>query len=200
MGRQSVGFVSIGRSIFPIIKATDDQQIARAQGRNNPLITEALAEGIVVCFVRETVENLELVTEAHLALYLMKREDIVKSARRNLAERVRDSARIRTINPESGGKPFYRAILDKKFETSLLVVDEFWEKATELLQSPEIVVSIPARNMLYFADKNSIESIEAMRKEAITAYEAGIADELQLTHNMYTKENGSWVLFQPASL
>ncbi len=197
MSRQSVGFVSIGRSIFPVIKSADDSQIERAERRNNPLIMNELLEGIVICYVRETLENLELVTEAHLQPYLMNREDIAKSAKRNLAERVRDSAKIRTVNPENPSpeaKPFYRGILDKKFDTSLMVVDEFWERVEEMLQSNAVAVCIPARNALYFADANIPESVETMRLAAGESYHAGMQDELHLTQNMYVRENGEWSL------
>ena len=189
MNRQSVGFVSIGRSIFPVIKTADDSQIQRAIQRSNPLITSEISEGLVVCYVRETADNLELVTEAHLGPFLMSREDIIKAAKRNLAERAKESMRTRTMNPDN---PFYRGILDKKFDSSLMVIDEFWEIATDFVKSEKLAVSIPARNIILFSSPEVVESFEAMRLAASTFYEESIKDELQLTENIYIRENGKW--------
>jgi uncharacterized protein YtpQ (UPF0354 family) len=191
------GYVNVGQSIFPIIKSEDDPKIKMPL--NNPVLTEKIADGIVLCYVLDMGDTFEMISQKHLTEFGLTIEDVKKVAMRNLVNKVNANCKIKVMdfsdqNPQI--KPFYSIHMDNNFNPSMMLIDEFWEtNAKEIVKSDTIAVSIPAKNIIFFSDMKLMESFRTMRPVANQMYESSVEDRIQLTKNTYLRKNGKWILF-----
>jgi uncharacterized protein YtpQ (UPF0354 family) len=196
--KQREGYLNVGQSIFPIIKSQDDPKIKMAIS-NNPILTDAIAEGIVVCYVLDMGDNFEMLSTSHLKDFALTLEDVRKVATRNLIKKVNTNCKVGVMdlsaqNPQI--KPFYRVEMDNNLNPSMMLLDEFWDTtAKDIAKSDTIAVSIPAKNIILFSDMKLMESFRTMRPVAEQLYESSIQDGIALTTNTYIRKNSKWVLF-----
>lgn len=196
--KEREGYVSIGKSIFPVIKSQDDAKIKMSLG-NNPILTDPLSDGIVVCYSLDLGDRFEMLSESHLKNFGLTQEDIRQVAKRNLINKLNEDCSIGTIDladvsPEA--KPFYKVDMDANFNPSIMLLDEFWDKmAEDIVPTDTIAVSIPAKNLLFFSDMKIMESFRTMRPFAEHMYDASVEDGIELTKNTYIRKNGKWILF-----
>ncbi|GEM_PF-2084891 len=195
------GYVSLGRSIFPVIKDENDQRIIFSQSTpNSKLITAPIADGILKCYVLDTGNQFEMLSESHLKQFNLERDMVERTAMRNLVDKFNERNGIMVQDfskqiPDS--KPFYKIDMDANYPPSMMLVDEFWETtAKSVVKSDLIAVSIPAKNLLFFSDFRTIESFRTMKPVAEQLYEASIQDNLHLTKNTYVRKNGKWIKFE----
>ena len=192
------GVVSVGQSIFPVIKADDDPRLKIA-AINNPVLTEKIADGIVLCFVLDMGNNFEMISQKHLEDFGLTHQDIKQVAIRNLVNKVNANCKVGVMdysfqNPQI--KPFYNIEMDNNLNPSMMILDEFWETtAKNIVKSDTIAVSIPAKNILLFSDMKLMESFRTMRPIANQLYDASREDKIELTKNTYIRKNGKWILF-----
>lgn len=192
------GYVSVGQSIFPIIKSEGDPRI-KASLNTNPILSEKIADGIVLCYVLDMGNNFEMISKKHLADFGLTLDDVKKVATRNLVNKVNANCKIQVMdfsaqNPQI--KPFYSIQMDNNFNPSMMLLDEFWEtNAKAIVKSDTIAVSIPAKNIIFFSDMKVMESFRTMRPVASQMYDASVQDGIHLTKNTYIRKNGKWILF-----
>lgn len=191
-------YLNVGQSIFPMIKSIDDPRISMVSN-SNPLITEALSEGIVTCYALDTGDNYEMLSQSHLLNFGLTIEDIRVVAMRNLIKKVNENCQISVLDLSEQNpaiKPFYQIEMDADFNPSMMLLDQFWETtAKDIVKSDTIAVSIPAKNLLFFSDMKLMESFRTMRLVAKQMYDASISDGIALTTNTYIRKNGKWILF-----
>ncbi|MBT1700189.1 DUF1444 family protein [Fulvivirgaceae bacterium PWU4] len=192
------GYVNVGQSIFPVIKSEDDPRIKLSMA-NNPVMTEKISDGIVLCYLLDMGNNYEMISKKHLTEFGLTIEDIKKVAIRNLVNKVNANCKIQVMdfseqNPAI--KPFYSIQMDNNLNPSMMLLDEFWEtNAKNIVKSDTIAVSIPAKNIIFFSDMKLMESFRTMRPVASQMYDASVPDGIQLTKNTYIRKNGKWILF-----
>lgn len=192
------GYVNVGQSLFPVIKAESDPKIKMSLS-NNPIITEKLSDEIVVCYVLDMGDRFEMISNKHLSDFGLTLEDIKQVSHRNLINKINTNCKISVMdfsqqNPQI--KPFYRIDMDANFNPSMMLVDEFWDtNVKDIVKSDTVAVSIPAKNILFFSDMKIMESFRTMRPVANQMYEASVKDGIELSKNTYIRKNGKWILF-----
>ena len=199
--KEREGYVSLGRSIFPVIKNADDPRITMSQNNpGNKIITSPIAEGIVKCYVLDIGEKFEMISEAHLKQFGLDKEVVDNTALRNLTDKFnqRNGISVQDFSQQSPqAKPFYKLEMDANYPPSMMLIDEFWDNtAKEIVKSDRIAVSIPAKNLLFFSDFRLMESFRTMRPVAEHMYNASIQDNIQLTTNTYVRKDGKWIKFE----
>ena len=196
--KEREGYINLGQSIFPIIKNENDPKIKISQN-NNPIITEKLSDGIVVCYILDTGSSFEMISTKHLKNFGLNEKDIKDVAIRNLTNKVNKNCKIGIMdlsdqNPEI--KPFYRVEMDSNLNPSMMLIDEFWDNnVKEILKSDTIAVSIPAKNLILFSDLKIMESFRTMRPVANQMFESSVPDGIELSKDTYIRKNGKWVKF-----
>lgn len=198
--KEREGYVSLGRSIFPVIKSVDDPRIVMSQKSSaNKIITSPVAEGIVKCYVLDIGNTFEMISESHLKQFGLDQEVVDNTAFRNLVDRFneRNAVSIQDFsNHIPKAKPFYKIEMDANYPPSMMLIDEFWEStAREIVKTDRIAVSIPAKNLLFFSDFRLMESFRTMMPVAQQMYNVSIQDNIQLTTNTYIRKDGRWIRF-----
>jgi uncharacterized protein YtpQ (UPF0354 family) len=166
--KEREGYVSLGRSIFPVVKSENDPRIKLTQNSpGNKIITSPIAEGIVKCYVLDIGDKFEMISESHLKEFGLDEEIVDNTAMRNLADKFNEKNSVSVqdfshMNPQS--QPFYKLEMDANYPPSMMLIDEYWEQtAQEIVKSDRIAVSIPAKNLLFFSDYRLMESFRTMR-------------------------------------
>ena len=194
------GYVSLGRSIFPVIKDENDPRITFSQNsQGNKIITEPVADGIVKCYVLDIGDKYEMISESHLKQFGLDREIVDNTAMRNLVDKFneRNGISVQDFSQQLPQcRPFFKLEMDANYPPSMMLVDQFWDiTAKQVVNSDRIAVSIPAKNLLFFSDFRNMESFRTMRPVSSKMYEASIQDHIQLTQNTYIRKDGKWHKF-----
>ena len=95
--RENEGYVSIGRSIFPVIKDANDHRIKMSL--NNPgseIVHIPIADGIVKCYVLDLGDRFEMISESHLKQFAIDREMLDNTAIRNLKNKFNERNGVST--------------------------------------------------------------------------------------------------------
>ena len=192
------GYVKLGDHIFPIIKSSDDPHFQSTLKSDNPIIFDELAEGIVIIYAIDLGDHLEMIAQSHLEKFGLKHQDIKLVAERNIRLKIRENCQISKIDLSrqiKDARPFFQVEMDNNLNPSIMIVDEFWEQAEKIADSKLLAVNIPAKNLLFFSDKNEISSFVAMKSFAQQMYKASQNDHIELTNNTYLRKNGQWLLY-----
>ena len=190
--------VSVGRSIYPMIKSADDARIIASRHSPNPIITRDLAEGIVVTYALDVGTNFEFITPSHCQQFAINDDDLIALSERNLLARSQGKINVEKMDftatiPEA--EPFYRVRLDNNLDSSIMLVDDFWKHVCSELRTELVAVTLPAKNILFFADYHKIFSFRLMRPFSGKMYEASKQDHIEISPNTYIRKDGRWILF-----
>jgi uncharacterized protein YtpQ (UPF0354 family) len=191
--------ISIGKSLFPLVRSAADPRFSKNRIIAHPFITSELAEGIIMIYGLDIGDNFEIINENHCERFSLTKEDLMHIAKRNLLNKTAGMINIEKVDFSEnidGAAPFYRARLDDNLDTSLMLIDEFWEHVSHMLKTDVIAVSLPARNVLYFAAPEQVLSFRAMRPVSKRMYESSKKDGIEITPNTYIRKKGKWVLFR----
>jgi len=190
--------ISIGKSIFPLVRSAKDPRFSKNRMTSNVFITDELAEGIVMVYGLDIGDNFEIINENHCERFRLDKEELFSIAKRNLLNKTSGNIDIEQVDFSEnieGAQPFYRARLDNNLDTSLMLVDEFWEHVSKMLKTDLIAVNLPAKNLLYFASLEQMFSFRTMRPVSGKMYEVSKKDGIEITPDTYIRKNGKWVLF-----
>jgi len=114
--KEREGYVSLGRSIFPVIKDANDPRILMSQNSSiSKIITSPVAEGIVKCYVLDIGDKFEMISESHLEQFGLDREIVENTAIRNLVDKFneKNGVSIQDFSQQSPqSKPFYKLEMD----------------------------------------------------------------------------------------
>jgi uncharacterized protein YtpQ (UPF0354 family) len=186
----------VGKSIFPLVRSAKDPRFS-----NNSIsgfITGELAEGIVMVYGLDIGDNFEIISENHCERFHIGKEELFHLAKRNLLNKTSGNIDIEQVDfseNTQGAQPFYRAALDNNLDTSLMLVDEFWEHVSNMLKTNLIAVNLPAKNLLYFASLEQMLSFRTMRHVSGKMFDVSKKDGIEITPDTYIRKNGKWVLF-----
>lgn len=195
---ESDGYLNLGQSIFPVLRAKTDSKLLISE-KVNPILKDNFIDDIVVCYVLDIGENFELISENHLKKINLTIDNIKEVASRNLINQFNENIKIsvqdhRDKNTEM--RPFLSIEFNSNLNPSVMLLEEFWEKkAPEILKSETIAISMPAKNIFYFTSLEDIVSFDTMTYWGNILYEASIEENLQLTKNSYIRKNGKWILW-----
>lgn len=196
--KERQGSVNIGQSIYPIIKRKDDPKLNLLKG-DQQVLTVDLVEDLFLCFNLDMGNHYEMIQKEFLSKTNLTIEDLKAAAMRNLVNKINKNCKVGVEDFSEGipeAKPFYSVHFDTDLNTSIFLLDDFWENnAKEIAKSDLIAVSMPAKNIIYFSDMRLMESFRTMRPVASHMYKASIEDNIHLTENTYIRKDGKWILF-----
>ena len=190
--------LSVGKSIFPMIRPADDSRILASKFTSNPVVTTQLAEGIVVAYGLDLGPNFEMITTGHCKKFSITVEDLIALSERNLLARTDGRINVEKMDFSSSipeAEPFYRVRLDNNLDSSIMLVDDFWQQASGMLRTNLVAVTLPAKNTLFFADYHSIFSFRLMRPFSSKMYEASKQDRIEVSPHTYIRKDDRWILF-----
>jgi uncharacterized protein YtpQ (UPF0354 family) len=125
--------------------------------RNAPPLQRPLGDGLAVTYVMEEGSKLVYVHERDLEAAGIETDDLHGRAIQNLAKLSEGRVNVRRNGP------IWAVFLDGAFEASLVLLDRFWERDVREHHPGEIVVALPARDVLCFCDRASSVGIAELR-------------------------------------
>lgn len=171
-------------SIVPLVKDRGwlkDMRSAGTGGKPLEFVYEPLNEDLLVVYGEDTPSSIQYFVSSVFEKTGIDRKDLRALAVKNL-HRILDGVdliRIEGVNSLTTGGDF---------DASLLLIDEVWNKEN-LQVKGEIVVAIPARNMLLFADSADAQAVDALAR---LAKRVESEDSYSLTAQLFVRRDGTF--------
>ncbi len=147
------------RSYIDIENSPD---LAKEDGVLDPLWFEEVAPGLVMTLVRDTPNQMQIVSERGLAAQGLDRESAMAEARASLIDYVNDRG-LRISGMEEGALSTVE--LDGNYEASVYFLDGFWNHVASELGAPPAVI-FAARNVVVFASSADAKAMTLLRQVA----------------------------------
>lgn len=181
-----LSYIAFAQQMFEKNAAEHPDQPA-AQGR---MIQEPFAGDVGILYVLDTPQATRTLGIADLKDCGLSVDDFAARSRVNLRAKL---AQFEIRSP--AGLPGVRVVNgDNYYETSLLLIDEFWTRERFPVKG-EIVVAVPARGWLLVADSQDSATVIQL---AGIANKANRGEAYPLTANLFRRTAaGSWVVFTP---
>lgn len=180
--------------IVPVVKDRGwaDEVRAAVQEAGHPeeglrMVVDDLNEDLIVVYAEDRPDSLVYFNRAGLQDAGVPREGLRELAVRNL---------LRQLPPiqRHGGEGVYGLAAGGNLEASLLLVPDLWTKAWFPVRG-DLVVAIPARDLLFVTGTDEPERIEALRNTVATAYRES---PYRLTPKLFLCLGGELMPFDPA--
>ena len=149
-------------------------------------ICEPFVANLLVCYAIENEVGYQFISEIHceslgIASHQLRQLAVANLRRRYLNYRINEH------------NPVYMVVGMENHEASLLLVDDFWEPGGMASQyvAGEIVVAIPARELLFFTALSSAQGIDVLQqviKKAMTEE----TDGYTLSDYLLLRRAGRW--------
>lgn len=174
--------------IVPVVK--DDEWVTemirytleRSEGESNEIYRESLTPGLTIVYAEDTPTSIRYIQEDALAEAGVDLAGIRGLAIENLARKL--------PNLEvAGGPGLYMLIADGNYEGSLLLIDELWA-AGNFDVAGELVVSLPARDVLLVSGTENTEQLDQLRGFRDQAF---AESPYRITTTLYVRRDGGWV-------
>jgi uncharacterized protein YtpQ (UPF0354 family) len=152
-------------NILPVIK---DKRFINSIIEINPdfeknHIYEKYNEELFIFYVEDTETNINYLTQDDFKTLNIEQNELKKIAVKNLSE---------SIEIEKHGEDGYYVLLaDGNYESSLILLDIWYKENFEV--KGEIVIGIPARDLIFITGTNDIEHLEKLNKTISEIYETG---------------------------
>jgi uncharacterized protein YtpQ (UPF0354 family) len=178
--------------IVPIVKVRgwidDMRQASIKAGRDKPpeQVFEALNDVLVVVYAEDTPRNINYFPVESLGAAGLKREQLRELAVTNLR-------RLLTQIEIHSGPEYSMITAGGNYEASLLLFEEFWQGDNKLKVDGEIVVAVPARDLLLVTGSRNAGGIRKLREIAQEVFESGT---YTLTPELFVHRKGRFVLFR----
>ncbi len=141
--------------------------------------------GLAIAYLVDQGIYFEYIAQRHLRDEGLTEETLHHIAMGNLVNYASEHARVHAV-----GNAF-ALLLDGNLEASLLLVDGLWEEALTGYAPSGLMVAVPARDVLAFADAESSKGVRELRKIVARTFKGG--DHL-LTRDLLMRESHSWVV------
>jgi uncharacterized protein YtpQ (UPF0354 family) len=152
---------------------------------DSPVLRD-LGNGLLVAYLVDSGRHFQYVQERHLSEAGITEDDLHITAMRNLLGFTEGRTRLQ---PHGN---IFALFVDGNFEASLLLVDSQWDESLAGYVRHGFVVTVPARDVLAFADARSAAGIAELREVVSRVFPNG--DHL-ISRDLYRRESGRWVRF-----
>jgi uncharacterized protein YtpQ (UPF0354 family) len=146
---------------------------------------EPLADGLWIVYAEDTPRNIRYFTADELRAAGVERQDLRALALRNLKQLL-----VSRVEVERGTISMVTAGGD--YEASLLLLDEVWARP-DLRAKGEIVVAVPARDLLLVADSADIVAIDKLRLLAMRLHDKA---SHPLSDQLFVYRGGRFVRYE----
>ncbi len=184
----------VAANIVPIVKdrawLAETDAVARRNGARKPLtrVVEDLNETLVIVYAEDTPTNIRYFGDDDLA-----KAGVEKAKLRQLA-----IANLRRVLPKleiHAGEDLTMLVAGGNYEACLLLLDDLWNGGPIKVDG-EIVVAVPARDLLIATGSNNQKGITRLRE---IAAEVAAQSPYSLTQELFVYRKGRFVRFAPDS-
>ena len=177
--------------ILPLVKQaiplSDPSPVMELSPSDTPL-SDPFLPGLCLLYAFDRLPEFEIVLERHVSALRLPPASLRSLAIDNLRRRLPRIER-------HGNHPAYMLTAGGNLESSLLLLEDLWEQQSADVPG-ELVVAIPARDVVVFTGSESPEGLEAIRGSVSRLWPSG--DHL-LTRDLFVWRSHSWHLFEPAA-
>jgi uncharacterized protein YtpQ (UPF0354 family) len=152
-------------------------------------VVSPYSEDLLICYLVDQGSHYEYVQQCHIDIDGIDRDELHQIGLRNLRELV--ALRQARVQPYQG---IFAFLMRGDFESSVILLDDLWDKDFRQFVAGEYAIAIPARDILAFCDNSSAEGIAELTR--LVARIQPIGDHL-LTEKLHVRRNGSWVPREP---
>jgi len=173
------------KNILPIIRNISVANELESRGIDLHIFPGGqIAKDLILLYVDDAAETMTYLTLARMETAGVTKEEILDVAMENLR------AQFEKIATARSGE-FSQVLGDSDYVSSLLLADSLWDQIAQGDQG-EVVVGIPARDVIYFSTTADAKGIEALRKKTEEVFD-GI--DHPISKNLYRWHEGKWVIY-----
>jgi uncharacterized protein YtpQ (UPF0354 family) len=177
--------------IYPMIKPASNEDNDTSTGielKNSdlPIIEPYLAE-LHVVYVIDNEGYYTYVNSDDLKQWNINKDSLSKTAMENLNILANGRAQFH------GDSTYGIIVLNGNFEASLMLSDGFWEAIAQTTKQKNLVIGIPAKDVLLITHLESSEGIRTLKQAINKIYEQG--DHL-ITKWLFKRVAGVWSKFE----
>ncbi len=160
-----------------------DGEVVSLPNDDQPVVRR-FAKGLVTCYLVDTGDAFQYVMQRHLRAAGWTGDRLHSLAVDNLAAYTRGKTRMRDYGS------FYVVLVDGNFEASLIAVAPFWDGVAQHMKTgPDVVVALPARDVLAFCRADSQQGVANLRQTVARVYPRG--DHI-ITDHLYRRREKTW--------
>jgi len=171
------------QNVVAIIK--DQEYVAAFGDLKDPAVREHLVADLWIVYALDLPKLTKSLGESK-----MKELKIAPEELRSLA-----LTNLRNILPETeqhGDGPWYMLTAGGDYTASLLLFDDLWSELQESVEG-DIVVAVPARDVVFFTGSGSQQGIEMVRHKAREIVEGG---DHVISQTLLRRSLGKWSVFE----
>ncbi|MDJ0710192.1 MAG: DUF1444 family protein [Woeseiaceae bacterium] len=173
----------VAENIVPVVKdAAWLEEVLRLAAPE--YMTYPLVDDLIVIYAEDTPANIRYIQKEDIEETGIDMAEIANLSIENLL------ARLPGIEVH-GGEGLYMVTAGGNYEPSLLLIDDMWNADNFDVQG-EIVVSIPARDMLLVSGADDPDKLDQLVEIGTEVYEGS---PYRLTTNLYVWRDSAWQLF-----
>jgi uncharacterized protein YtpQ (UPF0354 family) len=146
-----------------------------------------LNERLHIEFLMDEGKDYQYVVNEFLDKSKMSKEQLLERSIDNLWSKIESGLKVYPVGNVKG------LVMGGDFEASLFIIDQLWDKSFADKSKGEIIVAIPARDMITFGYSKVESTIDELNAIINRTWKNG--DQL-ITKQLYIRKNSNWVEFQ----
>lgn len=171
---------------IPYLKPSlKDARATMEVSRADQPVLRDLKNGLLVAYIVDSGDVFEYVQVKDLDRSRLTEEELHSSSVRNLAALMNSKL---TIRPYGN---VFAVFLDGNVESSLLLVDELWDKKLAHLRQAGFIAVVPTRDVLAFCDASDLQGVTELRR---VAERAENGDHL-ITPSLFRRAGTQWLRY-----
>ena len=179
-------WIKIKDKIYPILKGPVNATTSELSVKSKPVFVSYLAD-IQIAYLVDLDSFFTYVTQSQLLKWKIDKDSLRKTAQINLDNLSAERAEVH------GDSTFAMITLDGNLEASLMLSDVFWPYISKILKTSDIVIGIPARDVLLVTSLASKEGLKKLRFEVNQIYKK---DDHTITKWTFRRDNNKWIKFE----
>jgi|WetSurMetagenome_2_1015567.scaffolds.fasta_scaffold71287_2 uncharacterized protein YtpQ (UPF0354 family) len=176
--------------IYPMLKQTvpftDTTKVINLKENEKPITDTYLAD-IHIVYLIEFDNFFTYVNNGQLKKWNVSQDSLRKIALINLDNLANGGAQFH------GDSTYAMIILNGNVEASLMLSDNFWPHISEIVNSKDLIIGIPTRDVLLVTNIGSKEGLEKLRKGVKKTFEQG---DHVITKWIFKREKDKWTKFE----
>jgi len=185
-----VRWVDVKDRIYPMLKqtapVTDTAPVIELKENEKPVIDTFLAD-VHIVYLIDFDSYFTYINQGQLIKWNITKDSLVKTALVNLDNLATGRAQF------YGDSTYAMITLNGNVEASLVLSDRFWPYISDITKSNDLIVGIPARDVLLVTHLNCIDGLEKLKQGVLKTYEQG---DHVITKWTFRRENGKWIKFK----